>query len=83
MDLSLGAAGQVPLGEGWQYAVPARTPDGAPRVPWGDVTGVGTLYNGMIAPLGSIGLKGVAWYQGESDVDLPGYADRMKAMMAD
>lgn len=34
-------------------------------------------------PLGSIGLKGVAWYQGESDVDLPGYADRMKAMMAD
>lgn len=83
LKLSLGAAGDVPLGEGWRYAVPARTPDGAPRVPWGDTTGVGTLYNGMIAPLGAIGLKGVAWYQGESDVDIPGYAERMQAMMAD
>lgn len=83
LNLSLGAAGEVPLGEGWRYAVPAQTPDGAPRVPWGDTTGVGTLYNGMIAPLGAIGLKGVAWYQGESDVEIPGYADRMQAMMAD
>ena len=73
----------VPLADGWQYSLPAKTPDGAPRVPWGDTTGTGTLYNGMIAPLGSIGLKGVAWYQGESDVDLPGYDARMKAMMAD
>lgn len=27
----------------------------------------GTLHNGMIAPLGSLGLKGVLWYQGESN----------------
>jgi sialate O-acetylesterase len=73
----------IPLADGWRYAIPAKTPDGAPRVPWGDTTGSGTLYNGMIAPLGSIGLKGVAWYQGESDVDLPGYDARMKAMMTD
>lgn len=83
MKLSLGQADDVPLGEGWRYAVATQSPPGAPRVPWGDTTGTGTLYNGMIAPLGAIGLKGVAWYQGESDVDLPGYADRMKAMMAD
>lgn len=83
MALALGQAGTVPLGDGWRYAVATRSPAGAPRVPWGDTTGTGTLYNGMIAPLGAIGLKGVAWYQGESDVDLPGYADRMKAMMAD
>lgn len=83
MKLGLGRGGDLPLGDGWRYAVAARSPAGAPRVPWGDTTGSGTLYNGMIAPLGSIGLKGVAWYQGESDVDLPGYADRMKAMMAD
>lgn len=83
MTLALGQAGNVPLGEGWRYAVATGAPPGAPRVPWGDTTGTGTLYNGMIAPLGAIGLKGVAWYQGESDVDLPGYADRMKAMMAD
>lgn len=73
----------VPLADGWQYSLPAKTPDGAPRVPWGDTTGIGTLYNGMIAPLGPIGLKGVAWYQGESDVDLPGYDARMTAMIAD
>ncbi|MDO7836398.1 sialate O-acetylesterase [Sphingobium sp. HBC34] len=83
MTLSLGQAGDVPLGDGWRYAVATRSPPGAPRVPWSDTTGTGTLYNGMIAPLGAIGLKGVAWYQGESDVDLPGYADRMQAMMAD
>ena len=83
MTLALRQAGNVPLGEGWRYAVATRSPPGAPRVPWGDTTGTGTLYNGMIAPLGAIGLKGVVWYQGESDVDLPGYADRMKAMMAD
>lgn len=83
MKLGLGQSGELPLGGGWRYAVAARSPAGAPRVPWGDTTGSGTLYNGMIAPLGAIGLKGVAWYQGESDVDLPGYADRMKAMMTD
>ncbi|UXC92820.1 MULTISPECIES: sialate O-acetylesterase [unclassified Sphingobium] len=83
LGLGQGQGGDLPLGDGWRYAVPARSPAGAPRVPWGDTTGSGTLYNGMIAPLGSIGLKGVAWYQGESDVDLPGYADRMKAMMED
>ncbi|MCI4589509.1 9-O-acetylesterase [Sphingobium sp. BYY-5] len=83
IKLGLGQAGALPLGEGWRYAVATHWPADAPRVPWGDTTGSGTLYNGMIAPLGAIGLKGVAWYQGESDVDLPGYADRMKAMMAD
>ncbi|MEC3949134.1 sialate O-acetylesterase [Sphingobium sp. HWE2-09] len=83
MKLSLGSEGDMPLSDGWRYAVATRSPPGAPRVPWGDTTGVGTLYNGMIAPLGAIGLKGVAWYQGESDVDLPGYAQRMQAMMAD
>lgn len=83
MKLSLESAGDMSLGDGWRYAVAKQSPPGAPRVPWGDTTGTGTLYNGMIAPLGAIGLKGVAWYQGESDVDLPGYADRMKAMMAD
>jgi sialate O-acetylesterase len=73
----------VPLGNGWRYAVARTTPPGAPRVPWSDVTGTSTLYNGMIAPLGAIKLKGVAWYQGESDTDIPGYADRLRAMMAD
>lgn len=83
MALRFEGGDAVPLAGGWRYAVAAKSPPGAPRVPWSDVTGVSTLYNAMIAPLGPIGLKGVAWYQGESDVDLPGYADRMKAMAAE
>lgn len=73
----------VALADRWQYSIAQNAPRGAPRVPWGDLAGAGTLYNGMIAPLGSIGLKGVAWYQGESDTDIPGYANRLKAMIAD
>src|SRR5688500_20158587 len=37
----------------------------------------------MIGPLGPIGLKGVAWYQGEADVGLPHYDARLAAMMGD
>ncbi|AMK16604.1 MULTISPECIES: sialate O-acetylesterase [Sphingobium] len=73
----------VPIGSGWSYAVEPRRPQNAPRAPWDDLAGAGMIYNAMIAPLGDIGLKGVAWYQGESDVGIPGYADRLRAMMAD
>jgi sialate O-acetylesterase len=39
-------------------------PDGGPGVP-------ANLYNGMIAPLISFGIKGVIWYQGEANADEP------------
>jgi len=71
-----------PLGEGWQYSV-AHVTDSPPRAPWDEAMGLSFIYNGMIAPLGDYGLSGVAWYQGEADVGLPGsYADRLGAMMA-
>ncbi|MDM7955212.1 sialate O-acetylesterase [Blastomonas sp.] len=82
MQLALADGTVIPIGDGWEYAVEARTLPRPPRAPWEDTAGAGTIYNAMIAPLGRIGLKGVAWYQGESDVELPGYADRMAAMMA-
>jgi sialate O-acetylesterase len=77
------ADGQVkPLGEGWQYSV-ANVHESPPRAPWDEAMGLSFIYNGMIAPLGDYGLSGVAWYQGEADVGLPGsYADRLGAMMA-
>jgi sialate O-acetylesterase len=40
------------------------------------------MHNRMIAPLGMVALKGVAWYQGESDVDTPGYQQRLAALIA-
>jgi len=71
-----------PIGEGWEYSV-ANVRDAPPRAPWDEAMGFSFIYDGMIAPLGDYGLTGVAWYQGEADVGLPGsYADRLGAMMA-
>jgi sialate O-acetylesterase len=59
----------VPLGA-WEYQPPPKGIVAAPRAPWEPVAGVTVLYNGMIAPLGKYGLRGVAWYQGESNAGL-------------
>ena len=83
MKLTLGDGSIVPIGSDWRYAI-ARQIDGtAPRVPWDDITGAGTIYNAMIAPLQHTALAGVAWYQGESDTAIPGYDARLKAMIAE
>ena len=82
LHLTLADGVVKPLGEGWQYSV-ANVHDSPPRAPWDEAMGFSFIYNGMIAPLGDYGLSGVAWYQGEADVGLPGaYADRLGAMMA-
>lgn len=42
-----------------------------------------TLYNGMIAPLQKFNIKGVLWYQGESDWDKPQYYENsLKALIS-
>ena len=44
----------------------------------------GALYHGMVAPLVPFGLRGVLWYQGESNVDNHSvYRDRLVALMRD
>lgn len=83
MNILFADGSSVPMADGWTYAIAAATGSSAPRVPWSDLAGASTMYNAMIAPLGQIGLKGVAWYQGESDTGIPGYAARMTALMAD
>lgn len=55
----------VPLGP-WHYRV-AAAGEPPPSAPWLSAGGVSTLYNGMIAPMGQHGLRGVLWYQGESN----------------
>ncbi|WP_052134841.1 sialate O-acetylesterase [Sphingomonas sp. 37zxx] len=82
MRITPDGAAPVPLGTGWRYSVETADLGRAPRMPWESHAGVSTLYNGMIAPLGPIALKGVAWYQGESDTGMPGYDARMAALMA-
>jgi sialate O-acetylesterase len=83
MRLSFADGTSVPLGTGWRYAIAKRLAGAAPRVPWDDINGAGTLYNAMIAPLGVTKFAGMAWYQGESDTGIPGYDRRMTALIAD
>jgi sialate O-acetylesterase len=71
-----------PLASGWQYSRIAGSVGDPPAAPWEGPSGVSTIYDAMIAPLGSVGLKGVAWYQGEADVGKPGYDHRLAAWMA-
>ncbi|HYM85402.1 MAG TPA: sialate O-acetylesterase, partial [Pseudoxanthomonas sp.] len=66
----------VPLA-GWKYRqAPGR--DTPPSAPWQTAGGLSTLYNGMIAPIGRYGLRGVLWYQGESNT---GEADAYHALL--
>lgn len=77
----VGSGEVLPLADGWRFSVSAAR-DYPPRPAWDANGGIGVMHNGMIAPLGHAAMKGLAWYQGESDVDTPGYADRLKALIA-
>lgn len=81
MGLSLNNGENVALSTGWRYAI-SPVKNYPPRAPWDRQAGIGVMHNAMVAPLGHYAAAGVAWYQGESDVGTPGYATRMKALMA-
>lgn len=70
-----------PLSSGWEYSKIADSVGQPPLAPWVSSSGVSTIYNAMFAPLGSLPVKGVAWYQGETDVGQPGYDSRLAALM--
>lgn len=70
------------LATGWQYARIADNVGDPSTPPWSNSSGVSTIYNAMVAPLGPLQLKGVAWYQGEADVGKPGYDKRLAAWMS-
>ena len=71
-----------PLTSGWQVSRIADSVGDPPVPPWSNPSGVSTIYNAMVAPLGPLGIKAVAWYQGEADVEKPGYDKRLAAWMA-
>jgi sialate O-acetylesterase len=80
LKLSFANGAEKPLA-GWAYSVVPTEFGTPPLPPWDGYPGPTTLYNGMIAPIGSVHLKGVAWYQGEADVGTPDYDRRLAAMM--
>jgi sialate O-acetylesterase len=73
----------VPLAGNWRYQF---VPDMGfpPRAPWESISGLSTMYNAMIAPLEPYGLRGVLWYQGESNAFLANqYEAALTYWMAD
>jgi len=75
--------GRVPLDGQWLYRQVTEFKDQPPRAPWDAIAGVGTIQNGMVTPMGPYGLKGAAWYQGESDAGSRlAYAPKLRALIA-
>lgn len=74
---------RIPLSGPWHYRTAPASAGSPPRAPWESVAGLGTLYNGMIAPLGPLALRGALWYQGESNTDrAAAYPRLMAGLMA-
>jgi sialate O-acetylesterase len=74
----------VPLGGHWRYQFVPEHMGYPPRAPWESVSGLTGIYNAMIAPLLPYGLRGVLWYQGESNADDAGrYQALLASLMAD
>jgi len=68
----------------WQYRIVPSDIGSPPRTPWESVGGLSTMYNAMVAPLGAYGLRGVLWYQGESNTgEARSYRSLLAGLMAD
>ena len=83
-QLRLADGTSVPL-DAWEYQMPPRGL-WQPRAPWEPIAGINILHNGMIAPLGPFGLRGVQWYQGESNAGLDDarrYQPQLQGLFAD
>jgi sialate O-acetylesterase len=81
--LHLDDGSDVPL-DTWQYKAVPLAYGPPPNVPWQSTSGLTTLYNGMIAPLGHYAFRGELWYQGESNTgDAASYRKLLEAWRAD
>ena len=84
MALHLGDGSSVPLDGTWQYRKVPKEYGDPPRAPWETAGGIAILYNGMIEPLGHYGLRGMLWYQGESNTGDPdGYRRFLRLLRSD
>jgi len=81
--LRLAGGESIALGP-WQYRIVPSVIGYPPRAPWEPVGGLSTLCNAMIAPIGSYGIRGVLWYQGESNTEeAASYRTLLAALIAD
>ena len=78
LALHLAGGGSVSLADHWRYRFVPERMGAPPRAPWESVSGLTSIYNAMIAPIEPYGLRGVLWYQGESNT---GEADHYQALL--
>ncbi len=73
---------KIPLAGDWAYKIGGALPAGDP-VPTlgGDQNQPTVLYNGMVAPLVSYGIKGAIWYQGESNANSAAQAAQYRTLL--
>ncbi len=84
MALRCADGSAVPLGGNWRYQFVPDSMGLPPRAPWTSIGGLSGLYNAMIAPLQDYALRGVVWYQGESNAaEADRYQSLLAALMAD
>ena len=82
--LRLADGTSLPLDGQWQYRIVAPELGRPPSAPWQSAQGKSTLYNGMIAPIGRYGTRGIVWYQGESNTgDAADYARLLRIFRDD
>jgi alpha-glucuronidase len=82
--LHLADGTSIPLDGEWRYQIAPSNMGPAPRAPWEPVGGLTMIHNAMIAPLVPYGLRGVVWYQGESNTEEAGrYEKLLSGLMAD
>lgn len=69
--VQLGDGSKISLAGTWKGIAPIKVNEATPwPKDWGLGPSVPTvLYNGMVAPTAPLAVKGVIWYQGESNVD--------------
>ena len=80
-ELSMTSGGQtVSLAGDWKFK---QGPDfkSLPAAPQSDANAPTVLYNGKIAPLTPAAIKGIAWYQGESNSDNLGEARDYRTLL--
>jgi sialate O-acetylesterase len=59
----------IPLDGRWEYRIVPKSFGEPLRAPWDETAGQTIIGNAMIAPLGNYQMRGVLWYQGESNTE--------------
>ncbi len=83
LALVLPGGARKPLAGSWRYrrgSADSAWKAAPPAIPWSMPRGLAMAWNGMIAPLAGTGLRGIAWYQGESNTSRAAdYAGALRA----